>query len=278
MRFHLFEWEDFAWYPDVLRTAQTDYLRFLMDTFDVFRAVVPHFARALKASGEEEIVDFCSGGGGSLLIMQQHLRRQAPELPFRVTLTDLYPNLAASKHIERRSEGAIRYYSKPVDVRRPPAVLNKGFWTVFNGFHHLREADAKSVLEKAVQHQRPIGIFEPIDKSLLQLVINTFALTILMFLVTPFIRPFRLSRLVFTYLIPLIPLCTLWDGWVSVLRLYPPKVLLNFAEKEIEGGESYHWTAGKARHIFGTVIYLIGLPYSSTSSKSSMTEKFPPSE
>ena len=32
---------------------------------------------------------------------------------------------------------------------------------------------------------------------------------------TPFVRPFRWSRLLFTYVIPLIPLLVLFDGTVS---------------------------------------------------------------
>jgi len=36
----------------------------------------------------------------------------------------------------------------------------------------------------------------------------------------PLARPFRWAYLVFTYLIPLLPLIVLWDGIVSMLRIY----------------------------------------------------------
>lgn len=268
MRIHLFEWEDFSWYPDVLRTAQTDYLRFLMETFDVFRAVIPQLGMALRQSGEHHLVDFCSGGGGSLRIVQEHLEKDFPGIAFRATLSDLYPNVAAFQQIERESDGKITHRKEPVDVRRIPEAMSTGFWTVFNGFHHLPEPEAQALLQAAVDRKRPIGIFEPIDKSVLQLIINTFALTVLMFLVTPFIRPFRWSRLLFTYPIPLIPFFTLWDGWVSVLRLYTPAHLRQIVSR-LAGHTNYDWKVGKARHLFGTVIYLIGLPHSSTKTYSS---------
>ncbi len=44
-------------------------------------------------------------------------------------------------------------------------------------------------------------------------------------LVTPFIRPFRWSRLVFTYVIPVLPLLIVFDGIVSCLRVYSPDEL-----------------------------------------------------
>ncbi|MGF1533915.1 MAG: class I SAM-dependent methyltransferase [Bernardetiaceae bacterium] len=257
MRLHLFEWEDMPWYPDTIRRSQTDYLRFLMETFDVFRAVIPQLSAAWQASKEETLVDFCSGGGGSLLIIQDHLLRQGLSVPMQGS--DLYPNTDAFRHVEARSQAKITFRDKPLDVRDIPEDVHSGFWTIFNGFHHLRPHEARGFLGEAVARRRPVGIFEPIDKSPLQLIINTLALTVLMWVVTPFLRPFRWSRLVFTYLIPLLPFFTLWDGWVSVFRLYGPAALRGMIAA-IPDHEHYTWQVGKARHQFGTVIYLIGLP------------------
>ena len=66
-------------------------------------------------------------------------------------------------------------------------------------------------------------------------------------LLTPFFRPFRLSRLVFTYLLPLIPLTTIWDGVVSILRLYSPAELLALARRADPTGR-LRWQAGTLRH------------------------------
>ena len=62
-----------------------------------------------------------------------------------------------------------------------------------------------------------------------------------------------------TYIIPVIPLCTIWDGIASVTRLYTPQQLLNIANSV--DSNSYHWQAGKKRNKFGMQItYLIGYP------------------
>lgn len=255
LRLHLFEFEDLPWYPDLVRKPQTDYLRFMMNVFDVFKAIVPLLASALEKSGNPPLLDLCSGGGGSMLKMQQHLHKRGIRL--RATLSDLYPNTEAFSYVKQASNGDIDFIAEPVNALNVPAGP-KVFRTIFNGFHHFTPAQAQQILQDAVKNRAPIGIFEPIDKSPMQLLVNAVALTVLMLLVMPFVRPFRWEKIVFTYLLPLIPLCTLWDGIVSVIRLYRPNELLYMARQADAKG--YHWQAGKASHTFGKVIYLIGLP------------------
>lgn len=255
-RISLFEFEDFPWYPQAIRKGQTDFLRFMMGVFDVFRAVMPLLKDAMKRSGRSHLMDLCSGGGGSILLLDRYFQEEE-ELAFSATLTDLYPNVEAFSYIQRQTAGRVDYLSQSVDARHPPEDL-QGFWTIFNGFHHFEPEAARGVLATAVARRVPIGVFEPLDKSVVQLVINTLALTLLPLVFTPFIRPFSWRRLLFTYLIPLIPLCTLWDGWASVLRLYGPRELQHMVEALPPN--DYHWEVGKASHPFGKVIYLLGYP------------------
>jgi len=64
LRIHALELEDRAWRPKVLREAGTAYLRFMRDRLRVAEQVRPVIEDALKRSGETEILDLCSGGGG----------------------------------------------------------------------------------------------------------------------------------------------------------------------------------------------------------------------
>jgi hypothetical protein len=78
-------------------------------------------------------------------------------------------------------------------------------------------------------------------------------------LFTPFFKPFKFSRLLFTYIIPLIPLYTIWDGCVSIMRLYRPKELLKIADGV--SPKTYRWAAGRTKSRFGLhASYLIGTP------------------
>ena len=74
-------------------------------------------------------------------------------------------------------------------------------------------------------------------------------------LTTSFIRPFKLGRIIFTNLFPIVPICILWDGIVSSLRTYSVKEMHELVSK-LNNHESYEWTIGKEKGI----LYLIGIP------------------
>jgi hypothetical protein len=76
--------------------------------------------------------------------------------------------------------------------------------------------------------------------------------------VTPFIGPFRWSRLLWTYLIPVIPVVLWFDSIVSVLRVYSVEDLSNLTI----GLNSYRWDIGRvrSRRLPITVTYLVGVP------------------
>jgi hypothetical protein len=66
----------------------------------------------------------------------------------------------------------------------------------------------------------------------------------------------RWSKILLTYLIPLIPLAVLWDGLVSCLRTRTPQELLALTSRFPQ----YEWEAGYARGAWLAPVYLIGRP------------------
>ena len=76
-------------------------------------------------------------------------------------------------------------------------------------------------------------------------------------LTTPFIRPFRLGRIIFTYLIPIVPLFVWWDGIVSSLRTYSVKEM-NELVKSIDNQEIFDWEIGKLKSGPGVILYMLG--------------------
>jgi hypothetical protein len=80
------------------------------------------------------------------------------------------------------------------------------------------------------------------------------------FVFTPLIRPFRWSRLLFTYVVPIIPFALLFDGVVSCLRTYRPQELREMIKK-LDGIE-YQWAVGEHSRASGEapITYLIGYP------------------
>jgi hypothetical protein len=85
-----------------------------------------------------------------------------------------------------------------------------------------------------------------------------WALTPLVF--TPFIRPFQWSRLLWTYLVPIIPFVLLFDGIVSCLRTYRPPELGEIIAKVTTA--KYQWDLGEHSGERGEmpITFLIGRP------------------
>ena len=256
-RFHLFEIEDQPWCPRVLRDALTDYLRFVMDRFEPYAPAVPLLADALERLGETRVVDLCSGGGGPWLSLLRRLRAEG-RTGVRVRLTDYYPNRPAFQRLHEESGGAIDGNDEPVDATDVPAHLD-GLLTLFTALHHFRPDAARRILQGAVRRGRGIAVFEATRRSPVALLgMVFFSLGVLVF--TPFVRPFRWSRLFWTYIIPLVPLLAWFDATVSCLRTYTPAELRALAAAL--GATEYRWESGmvRASRLLMPVTYLIGLP------------------
>jgi hypothetical protein len=255
MRLHLFEFEDLTWFPAVIRRGQTDYLHFVISKANIYKPAAGMLKEIIKSTGKKEILDLCSGGGGGIDLMQKNLEELTGE-KIKITLSDKYPNIEAFEKIKNITAGSIDYIKEPVDVMNV-SDTNGRIRTIFSAFHHFEPGNAKAILKDAVDDNVPIAIFEGASKDIKNFLGILLFTPVICLLVTPFMKPFRFSRLVFTYLIPLIPLATLWDGLVSLLRIYNEKEMLAMANEVTQNG--YIWKAGKSKGKLGNdVLYLTG--------------------
>jgi len=254
-RLHLFEFEDQIWLPGIVRDLATDYLCFIQATFRLHRPILPLLAEVLRVTNQRRIVDLCSGGGGPVLEIQKAL--SAAGLRVSITLTDRFPNSRAFQQIEEASKQQITFVTESVDARFLPGRLI-GLRTIFNSFHHFRESDVRKILLDAVEAGQPIAIFEYAERAALIVLLTLILTPFLVALATPFIRPFRWSRMVLTYLLPLIPLTCWWDGVVSQLRGYTVEELETLTKSL--PCDSYCWHSGTVAlpRPPGHLTYLLG--------------------
>lgn len=256
-RVHLFEFEDQPWFPGVVREAMTDFLAFMGAPEKPYIGFAERLSAALDRTGDSTLLDLCSGGGGPALPIARLLKRQRSG-PIRVVLSDLYPNRPRFDLARRENAGLIDFVAEPIDATRVPEELD-GFRLISNAFHHLPPALARACLHDAAQKGRGIAVCELVSRSpgaVLQVSVGLLS----MFFVTPFIKPFRWSRFFFTYALPLVPLCTLWDGVVSCLRAYDPEELRALvADIDVP---NYEWEIGQLPipKVPASVTYLIGAP------------------
>ncbi len=254
MRFHLFEFEDYEWFPHVIREGITDYLRFVTEKFKVYKPTAKIIADVIKETGIDRIYDLCAGGGGGVESISKELHSITGN-HIEIILTDKYPNLDAFKYITDNSEGNITYLNESIDAADVPDKLN-GIRTMYSSFHHFDPPAAKKILLNAARNNLPILIFEAGERSLLGILgVIITTITICAF-TTPFMKPFKWSRIFLTYIIPLVPLTLLWDGIISMLRIYKPEEMLQLTE-EINV-KNYKWEAGKIKYGPGKIIYMTG--------------------
>jgi hypothetical protein len=251
-RLHLFEFEDQQWFPSFLRNYGTDFLQFLSNNTAMYRPIIPVLRKGLKKSGTSQIIDLGSGGGGGLIWLNTELKKDFPDL--KIVLTDYYPNLPAFE-VTKKKTNNFTYVRTPVDARNVPRDL-KGLRTQYLSLHHFKPSDAKQILQNAIDTGSGIAIFEGQERSFASILAMLFS-PITVLITTPFIRPFKVGRIVFTYLIPVVPLFVLWDGIVSSLRTYSVKEMNGLVDA-LNGTETYDWEGGRVRSGPGVVLYLLG--------------------
>ncbi len=249
MRLHLFEFNDQPWLPSIVRNALTAYLYVAYRSTPFGAMFSKRIATLLTLNGSNRIVDLCSGSGGPIAIVHEELIRQGvtPE----ITMTDLFPNPSVKN-------GSIDYWPQSVDARHVPHQLT-GMRTMFAAFHHFQRQDAVLILQNAFEERCPIAIFEVTARTpagLVAIILNPFGVL----LMTPKIRPVTWFQIVFTYLIPILPLMIFWDGFVSQLRTYSSAEMKEMTLDISAPG--YEWDCGTMK-VPGTplaVPYLTGMP------------------
>ncbi len=280
-RTELPELHDHTWFPGFLRDLVTDALQALWRFGNSYRPILPRLSCCIKESSTgkpAEVLDLCSGGGGPWFALAHQLECDY-SLSVAVCLTDKYPNREASEdsdvhgnrgvesHLTRSTGSRVSFNEDMVDATRVPASLC-GFRTMFSSFHHFGPEDAREVLRSAAKANAGIGIFEVAErgmKTMLVLCVTPF----LVLLLTPWIRPFRWSRIFWTYLVPVVPFVIWFDGWVSCLRAYSLQELqemIDEMEQQTPLEREYRWQFGVERTGLIPVTYLLGSPGNSRTS------------
>lgn len=215
-RIQFVELEDLSWFPASWRDAGTGFLEVASRLAGHSTLLAQKVGDALRRTGQNHVVELCSGGGGPMATVMEELQKNG--MNTTGILTDLYPNLPALRRLVEKQPGRLQMMTQPVDATAVPASLT-GLRVIFNAFHHLDRPLAKKVLADAVQAKQPIAIYELVSREPFQLVALLFS-PLSFILTLPMQRPFRWSWLFWTFVVPTIPVFIFWDAIVSWLRIY----------------------------------------------------------
>lgn len=260
-RVHLFELEDLPWVPAAIRDGGTDLLDLGFERVGYYRGVIPKLVALLDRCGATSIVDVCSGGGGGALFARDALRREGRD-EIEIVLTDRYPSDTGAKRVAGRADARLSYRSDPVDALSVPDDL-QGVRTMWGALHHFTPEQVSALLASVVRSRKPLAFFDvaaspalrkmPVVFAPLAMMFNMVVLILGSMALMPLVRPVRASRLLLTYVLPLVPVLVAWDGTVSAMRAYAADELLALA-RAVPGADEYEWDAGVA----GSALYLTG--------------------
>jgi hypothetical protein len=237
------ELEDFDWFPQAFRQHQMDFLSLLALKFNLYQPVKKILFDILDSQNTKDWTDACSGSGGPV----QSLAGKHP-----VLLTDLYPSFA-----RLQLPANLQYLAEPVDITKnlPPG---NGLITLFNSFHHFTPEQQSHLINQCSEANRSLIAVEVLQPGLRSFVSVVFTTTIGHWLLVPFMKPFSLKRLFFTYLVPLHTLSVLYDGIVSVFKSKSSRYFEAFAKRHTTGNYRVDFVKIKGR--FGPLFMIKGLP------------------
>lgn len=264
-RVHVLEFEDLAWFPGWLRTCMTNNIVVLARWLRVPAALRSLVDEARKQYGFSRIVDLGSGGGGVMPDVIAQLNEKNDSTPMELWMTDKFPNEVAMVKFNSLETPHIRYEPLPVEAENFQ-TLPDGLKTMVNCFHHMRPEQARTILASAFQNRQPFLVYEmgghfipPFALWLLLLPLNYVVVALLSWVKSAMVRPLTWKQIVFTYLIPVIPIFYAWDASASVPRMYSFQDIESLLDGLRDDG--YTWQQGYGYHQGKKVgSYLLGLP------------------
>lgn len=250
-RIELFEFEDQKWIPAFLRDCITNLIEVfhrLLNTSDLLQKQIAKMRIGVKF---DQIIDLGSGSGGTMPEVVSKYNKIHREQPLSLSLSDLYPHKNAIKYFNS-SQDHVRYISNPIDA----TDLSKapgGLKTMIACFHHFSPIHAKKILASAQKNNQPILIYEIADNFMplllwcLLLPISLTLLICMVLLMTPFVKRLTIAQIIFTYIIPIIPIMYAWDGQASLMRTYTFKDIHSLLE-ELPTTSNYKWKVAYAKN------------------------------
>lgn len=264
---HYFEFMDLKWFPNIFREVMTDTLA-IISMAPIFDRVTPLIAEVMDKVGTNEVLDLCSGSGGPWVRLFGLLRKDKNNV--KLKFTDLYPNPKCLERFSKEDRKNMSYSEKSVNALDVPKEY-RGVRTFFGSFHHMSPENAVRVLKDAADKKVGIIVAESYSHPpkylwktwFLQLLVSPFYFLFLWVIMAKTMRGSifkKIIKILFTYLIPIIPLCMIFDTFISGVRVYMKEDLEEMV-KQINAPD-YCWKPGTLPKVKGlsAISYIQGYP------------------
>lgn len=264
-RIELFEFEDFNWLPYFIRSGVTNLIRVLHKLTATSEVLSSLLLNIEDKYSFNQIVDLGSGSGGPMPEVIESINRSKTKQNVKLILSDFYPNPSIVSEINSQKLKNVSYLKSSLNAKSLDKAP-KGIKTMIASFHHMKPATAKEILMSAQINKQPILIYEIAKNNIptliwwLLLPISLVILFLMTLFMTPFVKPLSLKQLIFTYIIPVIPIVYAWDGQASIMRTYTFSDIKTLLGEQ--DNKDYVWELSEAKKSNGKNggYYLLGYP------------------
>ncbi len=213
---YLFEFCDQSWIPTGARECLYEIMEACNSGVRSFNRQVARSAIGLaRDHGLSSIIEL---GAGRAPVTTE-LTKHEDTAGLKLVPCDLVPNEAAYRKLEQEHAGRVAPIYSPVDLTKPQLVLNDSVLVMVGMMHHIPFELRPTVLRTLTQTNSQMAIYEPLRRTWLSILMTLLSFfPAIMLPITFFRRPGKLRRILWCWLIPIVPWMFMWDGVVSCLR------------------------------------------------------------
>ncbi|MBF0450374.1 MAG: hypothetical protein HQK75_06710 [Candidatus Magnetomorum sp.] len=230
-RVQAFEFNERNECPAFLRDSVVEILGNAIRWGKIFVPVAPLFKDFCQRTHNYSFIDLCSGTAEPLRALVEGMQQQESTIEqIHFTASDLFPKVHAMKRVVNEYPDSISMIDEPIDATHVPEKHDRPGRTIINAFHHFSTDMATKIIQDSVEKRRAIFILEAFPRKP-ECFLAFFPMLTLSFIALPFItQKNRLTKLFFSFFIPLIPIIGTFDGIVSLFRIHDKDELLAMVE------------------------------------------------
>lgn len=195
-----------------------EFISHMATAFGLYTPLVITVAKLMSATNIQQWTDCCSGAAGPVkCLLANGVLVNEVWLTDKFLMTPVFPKpIPTTVHCQT------------VDVPND-AIPGNGLVSFFNAFHHFTNLERTKLLREIAESRRPLVIAEITQPTIASFLCVTAATVVGQLIFAFQVVPFRWSRILFTYIIPLNLVTITWDGWMSVFRSISQKSFLQIA-------------------------------------------------
>ena len=241
---YLFEFCDQTWVPSGARECLFEIMDWCNSGARSFnRDVADTALRLAEELGTDTIVELGAGRAPVTSFLAEDSRAKE----YTLVPCDLFPNESVYRDLETRYEGQVKPIYEPVDITVRHEALADKVLVMAGMMHHVPFSLRSSVLSALSATNARNVIFEPLRRTWISMFFTLFAIFPAIALPAGYFRaPGQLRRVLWCWLIPIVPMMFLWDGLTSCLRQWSAAEYLDVLEAE--GCGAYNIVVDESLH------------------------------